>query len=71
MMASTLAISQDATLDTASVSQDFESFIAATLITLRDNVHWGDVLQGKTNQSIRIYFQNFHGITSDNMWDKW
>ena len=53
-----------------SIFQNFDSFIAADPTRLTDNVHWGDVLEEKINNSIRIYYQNIHGITSDNTWDK-
>ena len=34
-------------------------------------MHWGDVCNNKSDKSIRIYFQNVHGITLDYYWHKW
>ena len=54
-----------------SISQEFEIFFSTDPGQLTDNVHWGDVFKHKSDKSIRIYFQNVHGITSDNNWHKW
>ena len=54
-----------------SISQEFEQFFSTASDQLTDNVPWGDILTHKSDKSIRIYFQNVHGITSDNNWHKW
>ena len=54
-----------------SISQEFDSFIIVKPHHLTENVHWGDAIHSKPDHSIRIYYQNIHGITSDNTLDKW
>ena len=57
--------------ETMITSQEFDNFISTDPSQLTENTHWGDACMTKSDKSIRIYFQNIHGITSDNKWHKW
>ena len=64
-------IPDESTLDIVSPAHDVETFFDSDPSPLKDNEYWGHYLGDKKKQSIRIYYQNIHGITSDNTWDKW
>ena len=57
--------------ESGSVTQAFDSFLDEDPKPYTENIPWGDVIHSAPNQSIRVYYQNIHGITSANKWDKW
>ena len=51
--------------------EHLHNLFLCTDTNLEDNEHWGDLMNTKQDNTIRIYFQNINELKLTQSWDKW